>query len=100
MMKNIEIHEALRSLRPNSTFVVENNSFDGIDWRSDGEPPTKQEIEVEMQRLQEEYDSKDYQRKRKESYPSIVDQLDLLYHGGYDAWKAAIDIVKTQYPKE
>jgi hypothetical protein len=42
----------------------------------------------------------EYQRQRAAEYPSYADQFDLLYHGGYDAWKAAIDAVKTKYPKE
>ena len=40
-----------------------------------------------------------YTEKRAAEYPSYADQFDLLYHGGYDAWKAAIDAVKTKYPK-
>jgi hypothetical protein len=40
-----------------------------------------------------------YTEKRAAEYPSFADQFDLLYHGGYDAWKAAIDVVKTKYPK-
>jgi hypothetical protein len=36
---------------------------------------------------------------RKAEYPPFADQFDLLYHGGYDAWKAAIDAVKAKYPK-
>jgi hypothetical protein len=40
-----------------------------------------------------------YATKRRLTYPSIEDQLDLMYHGGYDAWKAAIDAVKNQFPK-
>jgi hypothetical protein len=40
-----------------------------------------------------------YQDDRRNAYPSYADQFDLLYHGGYDAWKTAIDAVKTQYPK-
>lgn len=40
-----------------------------------------------------------YADKRAAEYPSTADQFDLLYHGGYDAWKAAIDAVKTKYPK-
>jgi len=40
-----------------------------------------------------------YSQKRAQAYPSIVDQLDLMYHGGYDAWKASIEAVKTQFPK-
>ena len=42
---------------------------------------------------------KTYADSRREKYPSIEDQLDLMYHGGYDAWKASIDAVKTQFPK-
>jgi hypothetical protein len=40
-----------------------------------------------------------YADKRRMEYPLIPDQLDMLYHGGYDAWKASIDAVKTKYPK-
>lgn len=40
-----------------------------------------------------------YKVQRAAEYPSFADQFDLLYHGGYDAWKAAIDAVKTKYPK-
>ena len=40
-----------------------------------------------------------YATKRKLAYPLIEDQLDLMYHGGYDAWKASIDAVKAQFPK-
>jgi hypothetical protein len=44
-------------------------------------------------------DVRTYQEKRASSYPSYADQFDILYHGGYDAWKAAIDAVKAKYPK-
>lgn len=40
-----------------------------------------------------------YKVQRAAEYPSFADQFDLLYHGGYEAWKAAIDAVKTKYPK-
>jgi hypothetical protein len=40
-----------------------------------------------------------YQELRAKAYPSIPDQLDLLYHGGMEAWKAAITAVKTEFPK-
>lgn len=41
----------------------------------------------------------EYKRKRAISYPSIVDQLDLLYHTGYEGWKEAISQIKLEYPK-
>ena len=37
--------------------------------------------------------------QRSAEYPSIKDQLDLLYHGGYDAWRDTIQAVKDKYPK-
>lgn len=42
---------------------------------------------------------KSYIEKRTAEYPSIVDQLDELYHNGIDGWKAKIKEVKDKYPK-
>jgi hypothetical protein len=44
-------------------------------------------------------DTRTYAQKRAAAYPSMADQLDLLYHGGMDAWKAAITAVKEEFPK-
>ena len=40
-----------------------------------------------------------YADARMIEYPSIVDQLDKIYHGGIDTWKADIKIIKDKYPK-
>ena len=44
-------------------------------------------------------DPDQYKFDRAAAYPSIVDQLDLIYHGGIDAWKVAITAVKEEFPK-
>jgi hypothetical protein len=44
--------------------------------------------------------SNKYKNLRTNEYPSITDQLDTLYHGGYDAWRETIKAVKDKYPKE
>ena len=41
----------------------------------------------------------DYKLKRRQEYPSLVDQLDDIYHNGIDAWKATIKTTKDKYPK-
>ena len=41
-----------------------------------------------------------YKSKRRAEYPSIVDQLDDLYHNGVDGWKTTIKAVKDKYSKE
>jgi len=90
---------AIHSLRPTCGFgIKEGGSVDWFETNSQ-ERPTDAEIDAEIVRLQADYDAKDYQRKRQQAYPSFADQFDLLYHGGYDAWKAAIDAVKQEYPK-
>lgn len=40
-----------------------------------------------------------YRQQRMKDYPSIVDQLDDLYHLGYDGWKSRIKVIKDKYPK-
>lgn len=57
------------------------------------------EVAYDKAAVQAYIDANAYKGKRAAEYPSIQDQFDLLYHGGFDAWKAAIDAVKTKYPK-
>jgi hypothetical protein len=40
-----------------------------------------------------------YIGKRVSEYPSIVDQLDNIFHNGVDAWKADIQAIKDAHPK-
>ena len=92
---------ALISLCPGAEWSWAGDNYSGLEWLDQNQPqPTEAEITAEVARLQAEYEAKEYQRQRAAEYPSFADQFDLLYHGGYDAWKAAIDAVKTKYPKD
>jgi hypothetical protein len=57
------------------------------------------QVTVDMAAVNAWVDPNAYKDKRAKAYPSIADQLDLLYHGGMDAWKAAITAVKEEFPK-
>jgi hypothetical protein len=46
------------------------------------------------------FENLSYADKRASEYPLFADQFDLLYHSGFDAWKAAIQAVKDKYPKD
>ena len=61
--------------------------------------PTESEINAGLKAMQDAFDAKDYARKRANEYPSVVDQLDLIYHSGIDAWKSKINETKDKYPK-
>ena len=43
---------------------------------------------------------KTYSDYRREAYPEITDQLDILYHQGIEGWKSVIQFVKDKFPKE
>ena len=42
---------------------------------------------------------KGYEEARRAAYPSIEDQLDTLYHEGFDKWRETIAAVKDRHPK-
>jgi hypothetical protein len=52
-----------------------------------------------MARLKKLYDDQNYARQRRAEYPKIEDQLDTLFHGGFDAWHTQIAAIKAKYPK-
>jgi hypothetical protein len=69
-------------------------------WLPQCTPITDAEADaIRTQQEQAVQDALTYADRRAAEYPSFADQFDLLYHGGYDAWKAEIDAVKNKYPK-
>lgn len=44
-------------------------------------------------------DVNSYIEDRLTAYPSVEDQLDMLYNLGFDAWKAEISRIKDKFPK-
>ena len=98
---NLWTTKALNSLLPDSVWSMDAEDYNTLIWSDENElpPPTEEEVQVEIERLKAEYNNNQYQRDRASEYPSIQDQLDTLYHQGYDGWKASIDEVKNKYPK-
>ena len=91
---------AILSLRPGAEWTLNGDTYEGLNWLDENQTkPTVEEINAEILILQQKYEDKEYQRLRQKEYPNFADQFDLLYHGGYDAWKSAIDSVKNKYPK-
>jgi hypothetical protein len=56
-------------------------------------------VEIDLALVNAWVDPEAYKAKRAAEYPSIVDQLDTLYHEGHEGWKAKIQAVKNKYPK-
>ena len=69
----------------------------------DGEKskPTEDVVNTKLTELQTAWDLENdsYKSQRKAEYPSIVDQLDDIYHNGIAGWKATIKTTKDKYSK-
>ena len=85
-------HEAIRKAYPDASYI---NDETGA-FKADGTKITLVQSKIDAARVEI---NNDYRPKRAAEYPSVVDQLDLIYHSGIDAWKAKIKETKDKYPK-
>jgi len=102
------IIDAILKINPNAEVTVRGNDINTceIEWHNGTTPISKADIEAKMVELQADYDAKQYQRDRV--YPSIGDQLDMLWHSidqnpalksQYFDFYEAIKSVKVKHPK-
>ena len=89
--------DALHSLKPGAEWALAGDELTWLDSKQTA--PTESEITAEKIRLDRVYEDEKYKRDRAAEYPSVVDQLDDIYHNGIDAWKATIKTTKDKYPK-
>lgn len=95
---------ALATLEPDAEFVMVNDTT--IDWHSkDITQPTEEQITAEVARLQA---IEDYQAPRRNNYPYIGEQLDMIWHAldadtelktKFGTFYNAIKSIKDKYPK-
>ena len=82
------IHKNVKGINGDTQETItawdENNSLVDIDWSQ----------------VNAWTDPDEYKYKRRAEYPSIVDQLDDIYHNGVDGWQTTIKAIKDKYPKE
>jgi len=95
----IDLATAIIAINPSAKVTIYNEDINTIDW-GETTPISNEDILAKQTELQTAYDNKKYQRDREKEYPSIVDQLDDIYHNGIDGWKTTIKAVKDKYPKE
>jgi hypothetical protein len=61
-----------------------------LEWVEEGNTPEAADVSPDPT----------YKELRAAEYPSVVDQLDKIYHTGIDGWKTDIKVIKDKYPKE
>ena len=102
------IVEAILKINPNAKVSVTNESLDEINWLEGTTPIPKADIEAKMNEMANEPEQSQYAEQRRNAYPSIGDQLDMLWHSidkdpqlksKYFDFYEAIKAVKVKYPK-
>ena len=98
--------DAILKINPNAKVTIK---ADGeIVWHEGTTPIPVADIEAKMNEMANEPEQSDYAQQRKNSYPEIGDQLDMLWHSidqnpslksEYFDFYEAIKAVKVKYPK-
>tara|TARA_B100001115_G_C15642671_1_gene309299 strand:+ start:230 stop:604 length:375 start_codon:yes stop_codon:yes gene_type:complete len=99
---------AIQILRPGAKYELSSSAdVNFIQWidEENREPPTSEEIGIEILREKKIYDYYKYEREREKQYPDLKEQLDNLYHDIKNnnlidgEWIKSIDKVKLDNPK-
>ena len=93
-MSGIKISQAILAINPTAQVGIKGDDLNTceIRWFNGTAEISKADIQAKL-------DETAYMDKRESEYPSLVDQLDDIYHNGIDGWKATIKITKDKYPK-
>ena len=91
--------EAIRKAYPSIRTLDDSFVNYGLDDNGNKVSIEQSKVDAARATIDAEYAALDYSRKRAAEYPSVVDQLDDIYHNGIDAWKATIKATKDKYPK-
>ena len=104
------ILEAILKINPNAVANVKGNDINTceIEWLEGTTPIPKADIEAKMNEMANEPEQSAYAEQRRNAYPPIGDQLDMLWHSidqnpelkqKYFNFYEAIKQVKVKYPK-
>ena len=102
------IYRAIFKINPNAEFTYKDNDIDSIQWLNGTTPIPKADIEAKMNEMSNEPEQSKYAEQRRNAYPEIGDQLDMLWHSidkdpqlksKYFDFYEAIKAVKVKYPK-
>ena len=102
------IIEAIIKINPNAKVSVTDNDINKIEWLEGTTPISKADIEAKMNEMANEPEQSAYAEQRRNAYPAIGDQLDMLWHTidkditlqkRYFEFYQAIQSVKVKYPK-
>ena len=103
-----KITQAIKKINPNAEIVLRGDDINNIEWVNGTTPIPKADIEAKMNEMANEPEQSNYAELRRNAYPEIGDQLDMLWHSidqdpqlksKYFNFYEALKAVKVKYPK-
>jgi hypothetical protein len=102
----MDICSAILAINSLAEVSVKDEDLDQINWLNGTPEISKADIIAKQAELKTAYDAKEYQRQREPEYPTIGDQLDLLWHAIDDGtldktsdFYTSLKATKDKYPK-
>jgi hypothetical protein len=106
----MKIINAIQKINPNAEVSILGDDINTceITWHNGTTPISKADIEAKMNEMANEPEQSQYAQQRRNAYPEIGDQLDMLWHSidqdaelkqKYFDFYQAIKSVKVKYPK-
>ena len=106
----MKIINAILKINPNAVVTVRGSDINTceIEWLEGTTPIPKADIETKMNEMANEPEQSQYAEQRRNAYPPIGDQLDMLWHTidkdillqkRYFDFYQTIKQVKVKYPK-
>ena len=104
----MNIHKAIKKINSNAEFTYKDDNIDTIEWLNGTTPIPKADIEAKMNEMANEPKQSAYAEQRRNAYPPIGDQLDMLWHTidkdillqkRYFDFYQTLKQVKVKYPK-
>ena len=101
--------KAILEINPKAQVSISNENINSIVWENNTTPISKADIEAKINEMANEPKQSNYAQQRKNAYPEIGDQLDMLWHSinqdpqlksKYFDFYEAIKAVKVKYPKD
>ena len=103
-----DIISAIIAINPDAQVSVNGEDYEQITWNNGTAVISKSDIVAKQAELKTAFDALNYSRNRAKAYPSIEDQMDMLWHSidndaelksKYFDFHQAILAVKAKHPK-
>jgi hypothetical protein len=97
----VDYSAVLQAIRPGAEWSLNGDTYDGLTWLSEGEPPTQAECDEAWPTVQYDLAYAQVEQARHAAYVTDADPLFFKWQRGSgteQAWRDAVQVVKDAHP--